>query len=159
MQKQSRTEETRNLESQFKELLQIETDTWGVYMLAAKHLKVTENELWILLEIDSCDEILCQADISRRLHIPAQTLNSSLMKMVRKGWIAFVPVKGSQKAKGVVLTEEGLKTMGPVLKSVHQAEMTAFGSLDPEEAEAMLNAIRLYLTRFSEEMRALFGKE
>ena len=141
----------------FNELLQIETDTWEVYMIAARELGVTENELWILLDVASKEAEFCQADLARKLHIPAQTLNSALNKMTKKGWITLEPMKGSNKSKRIVLTEEGKRKAGPVVEQIHEAEMRAFGSLDHEQAVMMLTTIRLYLTRFTKEMNDLFS--
>lgn len=67
--------------SMYSRLLQIETDTWDIYMAAGRKLHVTENELWILLEIFSSEKPFCQADLSRKLHLPVQTLNSALSKI------------------------------------------------------------------------------
>ncbi|UNT92708.1 winged helix-turn-helix transcriptional regulator [Allobaculum sp. Allo2] len=93
----------------YNELVDLESDNWATYLTAAKTLQITENELWVLLEVFDADPPLCQADIARRIHIPVQTLNSALSKMNRKGWIDFVPIPGSQKAKGVKLTQAGRK--------------------------------------------------
>lgn len=142
--------------SMYRELLQLETDTWGIYMIAARKMEITENELCILLEIFESDPPLCQADIARKLHIPVQTLNSALSKMMKKGWIELVPVRGSHKAKGVVLTEKGMESVGPDICLIHQAEITAFESLERQKAEEMLASIRSYTIRFEKEMNALF---
>lgn len=139
----------------YNELVDLESDNWATYLTAAKTLQITENELWVLLEVFDADPPLCQADIARRIHIPVQTLNSALSKMNRKGWIDFVPIPGSQKAKGVKLTQAGQKKFHPVLAGIHQAETNAFASLDPEQARAMLDSIHAYTLTFQSEMKRL----
>ncbi len=139
--------------SMYSRLLQIETDTWDIYMAAGRKLHVTENELWILLEIFSSEKPFCQADLSRKLHLPVQTLNSALSKMTKKGWITLESIPGSQKSKGIFLTEAGHQATDPVLTQVRKAEQNAFESLGYAQAKAMLETIELYNNRFEKEMQ------
>ena len=144
-------------ETNLKELLQLETSTWDIYGLAAGKLHITENELWILLEIFETDPPLCQADIARHLHLPVQTINSALSKMKKKGWLELISIKNSSRSKGVVLTEQGAKELSTSIRKIQYAEQSALDSLGEENARIMLACIRQYNARLKEEMETAFS--
>lgn len=73
--------------------------------------------------------------------------------MTKKGWITLESIPGSQKSKGIFLTEAGHQATDPVLTQVRKAEQNAFESLGYAQAKAMLETIELYNNRFEKEMQ------
>lgn len=146
-----------NLRTVHQEFLRLEMASWDHYKICLHSLHVTENELWILLEIDSgSDALLCQAEIARNLALPIQTVNSALAKMAKRGWIELVPVPGNRKSKGVVFTEQGKEECLPWLEKIHQAEEQALGVLSDEEIQTLIHWIQKYNQALEQNLRSLF---
>lgn len=153
----SRVVETGDLKALHHELLKLEYESWDVYQIACRYAGLTENELWILLETEAADGILCQADIARNCGIPIQTVNSALSKMVKKGWIELVPLPENRKTKRVVLTEEGIRRFSPMLQKIHEAEQKALGSLEPEQLRMMFQSMQQYVSELEKQFSSSFS--
>lgn len=154
---QPEQEPSMNLRTVHQEFLRLEMASWDLYKICLRSLHVTENELWILLEIDSGSEtLLCQAEIARHLALPIQTVNSALGKMAKRGWIELVPVPGNRKSKGVIFTEQGKEECLPWLEKIHQAEQQALRVLSDEEIQTLIHWIQKYNQALEHNLRSLF---
>lgn len=151
------SEHTVSLADMHQIFLDLEMQTWDAYKICLSSLKLTENEFWILLEIGSSSLPFCQSDIARKLRLPAQTVNSALMKMTKKGWIDLVPLADNRKSKGILFTEEGRKICLPFLEKIYRAEESALGELGDDEIQRMIEYIQRYTQALEKNLQEEFA--
>ncbi|WP_323090375.1 MarR family winged helix-turn-helix transcriptional regulator [Allobaculum sp. JKK-2023] len=145
-----------NLQKAHQDFLSLECQAWDVYKICLKSMNLTENELWILLEIEENQTPLRQADIARNLYLPVQTVNSALTKLTSKGLIELVSLPNNRKSKGVCLTQKGKAEFLPYLAKIHAAEQSALATLSDQEIETMLQSIRRYVTALEKNLKEQF---
>lgn len=136
--------------------LQFERDSWNSYTICQKGLDLTENELWIVLEVGDAAGVLCQADLARRLHLPVQTINSALTKLIKRGWLQRVALPNNHKAKGIVFTEQGEQECLSRLEKVYAAERTAIQAIDWQTWQIILEAISQYTSVLEDSLHQAF---
>lgn len=148
-----------DLQKAHQEFLQLEMCTWDAYKVCLRTMKITENELWILLEIESGSPMICQADIARRLSLPIQTVNSALTKMAAKGWIELYSMPNNRKSKGIRLTEQGKAECLPSLGLIREAEHEALGILSDKEINTLLSVISRYNEKLESGLQERFDPD
>lgn len=150
---------TIDLVKAHQEFLQLEMYTWDAYKVCLRSMKITENELWILLEIEEGSPMICQADIARSLRLPIQTVNSALTKMVNRGWIELYSLPNNRKSKGIRLTGQGKAECLPAIHLIHEAEQEALGSLSDKEINMILAIMRRYNEKLESGLQERFDPD
>lgn len=154
-----RTFTAEEIENFRKRILQLEKDSWNAYEVCEKYLGLTENELWIVLEIGDSEAILCQSDLARRLHLPIQTVNSILAKLVSRGWLERVAMPENRKVKGIVFTKKGEEECLSCLKKVYQIEQNTLRSIEPDILLTMIAATEQYTKTLRESLKEQFDPQ
>lgn len=132
-------------------LLRMEMEIWDLYSDCARTFHITDNEMFILLEIDENSiSPISQAQIARNLRIPVQTVNSALAKLKEKGWIELVPLEGSRKIKAVRLSLQGQIECMPMLRKIHQCEEHAIIQMGSQDASQLILLLQKYIRQFRE---------
>ncbi len=128
-------------------------EIWDVYSDCARVFGITDNELFILLDIEeNISRPISQAQIARNLCLPVQTVNSALVKLKQKGWIDLVPLEGSRKTKAVIFSEKGKAECLPMLEKIHHGEVASITEFSKEEASRLILLLQNYIRLFRSSM-------
>lgn len=124
-----------------------------VYHDAALNASLSDSAFDILYGIFELGDGCLQRDICKTSCIPKQTINSSIRKLEKEGWIRLIPGKG--RSMQIFLTDEGRRALQDKIYPVIDAENNAFQSLTSEECEQMLRLCRKYTTALQTEFAKL----
>lgn len=113
--------------------------TWeldNVYTLFPKSCRLSEVEYWSLLLI--YEGVVTQSQISERLFVSRQTLNSAFKQLRRKGLIRLEPYEENQRSKQSFLTDAGRVFVEEHIMRMHLIEENAWKKLSSDEHTALI---------------------
>lgn len=113
--------------------------TWkldNVYALFPKSCGLSEVEYWSLLLI--YEGVATQSQISERLFVSRQTLNSAFKQLRKKGLVQLEPYEENQRAKQASLTEKGRVFVEAHVMRMHRIEEKAWEKLSSAERHALI---------------------
>lgn len=107
----------------------------AAYALFAKACGLSESEYWSLLLVS--EGVKTQSEISVRLSLSKQTLNSAFKSLVHKGLVRLEPLENNQRIKRIILTEGGERFVKENIARMHQLEEQAWQSLEENERASL----------------------
>lgn len=119
------------------------------YDKLAKSCGLSEPEYWSLVLIRHGVET--QREISERLALSPQTVNSAFKLLLKKGLVRLEPYTHDQRSKRAVLTEDGRAFVAEHIVRLEMVEARAWDTLSAEEQSALIYLLR----RFSCAMKEL----
>lgn len=128
-----------------------------LYHEAALNTSLSDSAFDILYGIFMLGDGCLQRDICRISCISKQTINSSIRKLEKEGWIKLVPGKG--RSMQIFLTDEGQHVMQEKIYPVIKAENKALDALTSEECEQMLKLYQKYNIALRNEFLEIRRKE
>ena len=117
--------------------------TWeldNIYARFPKSCGLSEAEYWSLLLI--YEGVATQSQISERLFISKQTLNSAFKQLRKKGLIRLEPYEENQRSKQSFLTDTGRAFVEEHIMRMHRMEENAWKELSSEERSALIGLTR-----------------
>ena len=123
----------------------------NVYSTFPKSCGLSEAEYWSLLLID--EGVATQSQISSRLFLSRQTLNSAFKQLQRKGLIRLEPYAQNQRSKQALLTEDGKSFVKRYVMQMHRLEERAWQQLQAQEQEVLTTLIRKFSSLIQKELR------
>lgn len=129
----------RNTLREFRETT-MELD--NLYSFFPKYCGLSEPEYWSLLFIYEGMET--QSEISERLFVSRQTLNSAFKQLLKKGLITLEPFADNLRAKRAVLTNQGRTLVEERVLYMHRVEERAWQKLSAQEQEMLARLTRIY---------------
>lgn len=127
--------------------------TWeldNIYAMFPKSCGLSEAEYWSLLLI--YEGVVTQSQISERLLISRQTLNSAFKQLRKKGLIRLEPYEENQRSKQSFLTEEGKAFVEEHILRMHRIEESAWRRLTSEEHMALIGLTQKISALIQEEL-------
>lgn len=121
------------------------------YDQLAKSCGLSEPEYWSLVLIRHGVET--QREISERLTLSPQTVNSAFKLLLKKGLVRLEPFAHDQRSKRAALTEQGRAFVAEHIVPLEAVEANAWDTLSPGEHAALIQLIR----RFSSAMTELLA--
>lgn len=94
-----------------------------------------------------------QKDICYEAFANKQTVNSSIRKLEREGYLYLKQGRG--RDKHIFLTETGRQFVERYIVPVVQKENAAFTALQPEEQEELLRLTKIYIESLKEKLNEL----
>ncbi len=128
-----------------------------LYHEAALNTSLSDSAFDILYGIFMLGDGCLQRDICKTSCIPKQTINSSIRKLEKEGWIKLVPGKG--RSMQIFLTDEGQHVMQEKIYPVIKAENKALDALTSEECEQILKLYQKYNIALRNEFLNIRRKE
>lgn len=110
----------------------------NLYSVFPKSCGLSEAEYWSLLLI--YEGIATQSQISDRLFLSRQTLNSAFKQLRKKGLVRLEPYEENQRSKQAFLTDTGRPFVEKYVIQMHQIEERAWQKMSKED-QAMLTAL------------------
>lgn len=127
--------------------------TWeldNIYAMFPKSCGLSEAEYWSLLLI--YEGVVTQSQISERLLISRQTLNSAFKQLRKKGLVRLEPYEENQRSKQSFLTEEGKAFVEEHILRMHRIEESAWRRLKSEEHTALIGLTQKISALIQEEL-------
>ncbi len=127
--------------------------TWeldNVYTMFPKSCGLSEVEYWSLLLI--YEGVATQSQISERLFISRQTLNSAFKQLRKKGLIRLEPYEENQRSKQSFLTEIGRAFVEERILWMHRIEENAWKKLSSDEHNALIRLTKKMSSLIQNEM-------
>lgn len=127
--------------------------TWeldNIYAMFPKSCGLSEAEYWSLLLI--YEGVVTQSQISERLLISRQTLNSAFKQLRKKGLIRLEPYEENQRSKQSFLTEAGKAFVEEHILRMHRIEESAWRRLTSEEHMALIGLTQKISALIQEEL-------
>lgn len=112
------------------------------YDQLAKSCGLSEPEYWSLVLIRHGVET--QREISERLTLSPQTINSAFKLLVKKGLVHLEPFAHDQRSKRAALTESGRVFAAERVAPLEEVEAQAWDTLSQEEHAALIRLIRQF---------------
>ncbi len=113
---------------------------------------LSEAEYWSLLFI--YEGAATQSQISDRLFLSRQTLNSAFKQLRKKGLIRLEPYEENRRSKQALLTPEGKAFVEKNVLQMHRIEEKAWRQMDPAEQQALTNLTRKFNRLIQAELNA-----
>lgn len=128
----------------------------GVYRSIVSRSGISENEFWIWYALIIMEGEYSQQDICSCWSLSKQTVNTIVMRMVKRGLAFLEVVPGTRNRKIIRLTKAG-KTYGEnIVKPISEAENRAFNRLPETDWCACSAALGRYINILKEE---IYGTE
>lgn len=115
----------------------------NIYRKVAKRFNLSECTFWILYSIKTSDKDLTQKDLIISLHLPKQTINTSLIKLKEEG-ILYLEQSNDHRLKYIKLTDKGILLSQQSVEVVIDKEIQALSTFTNEEHKTLLNILRRY---------------
>lgn len=125
----------------------------AAYLSFAKACGLPDSEYWTLLL--ASEGVKTQHEISTRLHLSKQTLNSALKSLERKKLVSLVPSSQNRRMKIICLTEPGKRFVQERVLRVNLLERQAWQSLTESERSSLINLTK----KFSGSIRSSLEQE
>lgn len=122
----------------------------NVYTMFPKSCGLSEVEYWSLLLI--YEGVATQSQISERLFISRQTLNSAFKQLRKKGLIRLEPYEENQRSKQSFLTETGRAFVEECILWMHRIEENAWKKLSSDEHNALIRLTKKMSSLIQNEM-------
>lgn len=116
-----------------------------IYHLYAKRHCISDTTLWLMYSLYENDGAYTQKELCSAWHYPPQTINSSLKKLEKQGFIVLNAIPENHKNKLVVLTEKGKRLTQKIIFPLVLAEQKAFQGLEKKEKENLLALTKKYV--------------
>lgn len=118
---------------------------------------MTSTAFWLLYFIREKNHCT-QSEIASRLSIPKQTVNSSLKRLEKDGFIRLEADSDNHRNKLLSFTEKGEELAKSTIDRVFELEISAFSRFDDEEADMFLALARKHVAMLSEESEKILKK-
>lgn len=111
-----------------------------IFITLARSCGVSEAEYQTLLLVS--EGIATQTQISERLMLSKQTINSACMKLIKRGYIRLATTENNLREKKIFFTEEGSAFVRENIYCFSEAEEWAWNELSPQEQCQLLTLTR-----------------
>lgn len=130
-------------DDRFRAFMSLSKETNVAYHNAAHKYGLSDSAFDILYFLGT-EGSLTQKELCLLTYSSKQTVNSSVQKMIKLGFIYIDEARGREKVLG--LTEKGVAFAKATTQKVYEAEQRAFESLDVRDQEKLL-ALSTQFTR------------
>lgn len=125
----------------------------NIYHDIASKLNMSDSAFEILYSICDLGDGCLQKDICTVTFLPKQTVNSSIDRLIDKGFITLTRGKG--RNMHIHLTSDGRKLIEDTIYPVMRIENDAFSILDKDEIKQLLTLHNKYITALHSGMAKL----
>lgn len=126
----------------------------SLYRRLARHFGLSESAFWVLYVLEMTRRPITQTDISNRLSLSKQTINSGLKQLEQEGNIRLS--SGPGRRKYLQLTPAGQQLAERTVRRVLRLEERAFLGMAEEERASLLALERKHLSLLRQESEQIF---
>lgn len=125
----------------------------SLYHAASSRFNLPEGRLWILYFLILFEGDISQQDVSERMVLPKQTINSATMNLVENGYVELEKIGGSQRKK-LLLTENGKELAEKTVRHILNAEQRAVERMGKEKIEQYISLYREFYEYMKQEFQS-----
>ena len=133
-------------EKEIHEFNHIYKELDDLYHEIALKIGISNSALAILYTVCVLGDGCLQKDVCQEAYISKQTVNSSVRKLEKNGYLYLE--QGTGRDKHIRLTEMGRRFVKEKIRPVIQMENEAFLDMEPEERKKFISLSRKYVDRF-----------
>ncbi|MCL2216397.1 MAG: MarR family winged helix-turn-helix transcriptional regulator [Defluviitaleaceae bacterium] len=128
------------------------------YSLFAKAMGVNFTAICILECLSESDVLITQKELSEKLVIPKQMVNTVIKSLWEQG---FVELKETtdRRSKLVILTDTGKEYSAKTIKHLQNVDYTAWGCFTDEEIKTLIGLIEKYEGSFKDAVNGFIESE
>ena len=138
----------RQIERQWKE-------QDSVYHGVAGKFALSDTDLWVLYKVYDADDTVTQQELCRQGCFAKQTVNSSIARLSKNGYVSLEVIPGTRNHKKILLTAAGTELTQRTIIPLMEAEARAYGTLTREELDAYLSMTVRLIAALREETEKL----
>ncbi len=132
-----------NVRKRLSEFNGIVKENDEIYRNAAKAVGLPDCALWILYYLRGCGTEMNQSNICASIYMPKQTVNSSLKKLEKDGYVELL-VGNDRRSRLVRMTQKGQELAARTVDRVIAGELTALKGLTEQEQEDFITLFHKY---------------
>lgn len=141
----------------FDTLYRLYKESDGLYSGIAARSGLTDTTFWILYAITHTEGDCTQKDLCRDWYYPAQTVNSAVAALQKKGLLTLQMIAGSKNSKRISLTAAGKDLAEHFINRIDEIEGKAFLRFSEEERMAYLTLFERHNAYLRQEIDAVFA--
>ncbi len=146
----------QKLQQQLQTLNRLYKESDEIYRGIAGRFGLTDTAFWIMYAITHADEPCTQYDLCNDWFYPAQTMNSAVSNLQKKGLVQLVVIPGTRNRKQILLTEDGKKLAERTIGKIDEIERNAFSLFSEEERETYISLYKRHLENLRSEEQKVF---
>lgn len=123
------------------------------------HFGMNDTAFWVLYALSHTEGTLTQNDLCAEWFIPAQTINSAVSGLVKRGLVRLEQIPGTKNRKSILLTPAGEKFCRSSICRVDEIEREALLAFSEEERETYLALFRRHIENLKRASEKVFGAE
>lgn len=116
----------------------------AIYYKIATSFKLSESAFWILYILADTGQECSQQEISKKLSISKQTVNSAIQSLVQKGYIVLERSSIPSRRKNVRMTNRGKCFVRKHITPLQNAEREAFLKMNHSDQEQYVSLAQTY---------------
>ena len=132
--------------NKLKQLNSMLSEVDNLYQTLLKAHNVSEGEYVVMFAINELGEGCSQKDISENGYASKKTINSTIKKFEKDGYINLKPAK--YPSMQIFLTEKGKNFMNDNIVPILKLESSVLDDVPENEFEALANCYRKHLNAF-----------
>lgn len=141
-------------EPTLKEFNQLNKQIDQLYHKIAVKQNLSDSAFLILYSILELGDTCTQKDICDFIFLNKQTVNSSIQKLQKEGYIRLQ--SGAGREMQIFLTENGENLMKDKILPIVEAENKVFQEMLPTERSMLINLTEKYFLLFREQLHKIF---
>lgn len=141
-----------------RELSRVYNEQEQLYNNYAYRCGLSASSLWILYALYEMEEVYMQNDIAKIVSLPKQTVNSSIARLIKKGYIELEHIEMTRNGKAVKLTKEGKKICKKIIAPLIEAEESSLSNMTKNEVETLLILLNKIVLIFKDKLETIYKK-
>lgn len=134
--------------NKLKEFNKLYRESDEIYHKICVKQGLSDSAFMILYALAEFGEECRQKDIAAYFCLSKQTINSSIQKLIKEGFVELEPAKGRDIK--IILTDKGSKLIQDKIIPVIDIEKDTFASMGEDEAKELIRLTRKYVEIFKE---------
>lgn len=116
----------------------------AIYYKIATSFRISESAFWILYILADTGQEFSQHEISQKLSISKQTVNSAIQSLVQKGYIVLERSSIPSRKKNIRMTNRGKCFVREYIVPLQNAEREAFLKMNHSDQKQYVSLTQTY---------------
>ena len=128
-----------------------------IYHNAAVKYGLSDTDMWVLYNVYTAANAITQQDLCRQCFFVKQTVNTSITRLIKNGYVELETIPGTRNQKMILLTVKGTELADKTIRHLIEAESRAYAALTVEELQTYLDMTTRLTVSLREETEKIQG--
>ena len=128
-----------------------------IYHNVAVKYGLSDTDMWVLYNVYAATDAVTQQELCRQCFFAKQTVNTSITRLIKNGYVALETIPGTRNQKKILLTAAGMELAEKTVKHLIEAENRAYATLTFEELQTYLDMTTRLTVSLREETERIQG--